>query len=398
MKSALADRLTCEQLKIEFQQPGGVRKIEAIDQVRLAQAETEVRSGRAVYDLEENTIRLTGDPEWRSGLRSGSADLLLLNRSNNTLFAEGEVYMKLPVTNMVEQATNGVARPAKADFIEIYSDRFTYREATAEAPVPGAVYEGHVRAKHPEGEIRCEVLNVVFGADHSQVQRVEAEENVEIVTRGNSAFGQKGVYDLGEEKIVLSGEPHWAVDDKTGRSDLLVFYPKTEELLALGEVEMLLPSKSQVELLSPMPGTNAPAATGTNTPIRIYARTFSHQGDVAVFHDQVRVVDDRGELRCQLVTVVTGASNQVQRIVAEGNVQIEQPDLLATGDVAAYELASGIVTLTGGPPQITTPERSVSAEMFLINREDNTFAARGNYRITMKRESTEDLLEWEEQP
>ena len=105
-----------------------------------------------------------------------------------------------------------------------------------------------------------------------------------------------------------------------------------------------------------------------------------------------------GELRCQLVTVVTGASNQVQRIVAEGNVQIEQPDLLATGDVAAYELASGIVTLTGGSPQITTPERSVSAEMFLINREDNTFAARGNYRITMKRESTEDLLEWEEQP
>src|SRR5690606_6884699 len=127
------------------------------------------------------------------------------------------------------------------------------------------------------------------------------EREVEIITKGNTAFGRKAVYDLAEEKIVLSGEPHWVVDDKPGRSDLLVFYPKTEELLALGHVEMSIPSTAQVQLLSPGPAltadsaTNSAPAKGTNAPIQIYSRTFSHQGEIAVFNEQVRVVDDRGE-------------------------------------------------------------------------------------------------------
>ena len=391
------DRLTCEQLRIGFQEPGGVQKIEAINQVHVVQRETEVRSGHAVYDLAENLIRITQEPKWRSGAREGSADLLLINRSNETLFAEGQVYMKLPVTNVVEATAENLPR-ATNTFIEIFSDRFSYADAP-DTNTPGrAVYEGQVRAEHPQGEIRCDLLTVLFAAGRNRVEKVIAERHVEVITRGNKAFGELGVYDLSEEKITLTGDPHWAVDDKSGRSDRLVFFPKSDELLALGDVEMTLPSSAQLELFSPPGATNSTAVSRTNPPVKIHSRMFSHQKDVAVFNDDVRVIDDRGELRCHLVTVVTGASNQVQRIIAEGDVQIEQPNLFATGDRATYELSDGKVRLTGGPPRITTPERTITAEMFVIDREENTFAATGNYRITMKREAAKELTRREEAP
>lgn len=384
------DRLTCEKLKIEFQEPGGLQKIEAIGKVHVLQRDTEVRSGHALYDLNENLIRLTEEPKWRSGSREGSADLLLINRSNQTLFAEGKVYMKLPVTNVVDAATNSTARGTNT-FIEINSERFNYAEAPDRITPARAVYEGAVRAVHPQGEIRCELLNVHFTAGQNRLQKITAERNVEITTRGNKAYGALGVYDLTDEKITLTGDPHWAVDDKTGRSDRLVFFPKTDELLALGNVEMTLPSSSQMDLFSP-PGTGtATAPVRAEAPIKIHSPMFSHQGDVAVFSDHVRVFDDRGELRCRLVTVVTGASNQVQRIIAHGDVEIEQPDLFATGERATYELADGKVRLTGGPPRITTPERSVTADMFVIDREENSFAAAGKYQITMKRDAVSEL-------
>ena len=384
------DQLTCDKLKIQFQEPGGLQKIEAIGNVSVLQRETEVRSGHAVYDLADNLIRITEDPQWRSGSREGSADLLLINRSNQTLFAEGKVYMKLPVTNVVDGATNNPARGTNT-FIEILSDRFTYTEAPDTNTPARAVYEGQVRAEHPQGEIRCELLNVHFSPGENRLQKITAERNVEITTRGNKAFGELGVYDLAEEKITLTGDPHWAVEDKTGRSDRLVFFPKSDELLALGNVEMNLPSSSQMDLFAPPGAANSTPVNTTNAPIKIHSPMFSHQGNIAVFGDRVRVFDDRGELRCRLVTVVTGVSNQVQRIIAEGDVQIEQPGMFATGDRATYELSDGKVRLTGGPPRITTPERSVTADMFVIDRDENTFAATGNYRITMKREAASEF-------
>ena len=71
--------------------PEGVQKIEAIEKVSLTQKETEVHSGRAIYNTRDNIIQILDKPIWKSGLREGSSDTLLLNRSNNTFFAEGNV-------------------------------------------------------------------------------------------------------------------------------------------------------------------------------------------------------------------------------------------------------------------------------------------------------------------
>ena len=87
-----------------------------------------------------------------------------------------------------------------------------------------------------------------------------------------------------------------------------------------------------------------------------------------------------------MLTVYIGKSNQVQRIVAEDSIQIQQNDLLATGDRADYNLATGLVHLSGDP-RVTTPGRTAEARVFIIDRNRNSFSmAPGDWRITMQPE------------
>jgi lipopolysaccharide export system protein LptA len=186
-----------------------------------------------------------------------------------------------------------------------------------------------------------------------------------------------------EEKIVLTGSPRWQLDENTGRSDRLVFYPKTEEILAVQNVEMILPGQSVGPLLSVNVRTNRTASAGTNT-MTIKAGSFSRGGNIAVFHDDVRIADARGKMSCDLVTIVTGASNQVQRIIAQDQVRIEQQDFVATGARAEYNVATGLVHLTGSP-ELVSADKSLRADAFIINRNENTFSVSpGRYRIQMQ--------------
>ena len=195
------------------------------------------------------------------------------------------------------------------------------------------------------------------------------------------AFGQRAEYDLQTEKISLSGEPHWKLEDSTGSSELLVFYPRTKEVLALQNVKMVVPGRSVGTLFSVNVKTNQ--TVGTNAPMTIHADTFSRGTNVAVFHGDVEVADARGKMSCEMVTIVSAGTNQVQRVIAEGGVRLEQPDLIATGARAEYDVSTGMVHLTG-EPVLMSEGRSLRAEAFMINRNENTFSVSpGKFRIEM---------------
>jgi hypothetical protein len=52
------DTLRCARLNLEFVRPGGLKRVEAIQDVELTQAGTFVKSGLSVYDLQENTLAI----------------------------------------------------------------------------------------------------------------------------------------------------------------------------------------------------------------------------------------------------------------------------------------------------------------------------------------------------
>lgn len=384
------DRLTCDRLNLQIVKPGGVEKIDALQNVRLKQNETEVTSGRMIYQVKEDLIQISDHPRWILSGREGTADLLALNRSNNTVFAEGNVFMKLPLTNIVTATGTNNASPqgsATARFIEITSAKFAYAGAATNRPTqdkPTAVYTGSVRVVHPEATITSDELKVLFDTQN-RVSRLQAEGHVTIENGENKAFGERADYDVTGEKVTLTGQPHWALGARTGSSEQLVLLTKSSEVLALGGVKMILPGQSAGGMFAMESSATTRPPTGSD-PLTISAQTFSHAENVSVFEGAVQTVDTRGTMDCRLLTIFGGESNRVQRIVAELGVTIRQPEMAAFGERADYDTRTELVRLTGHPEMIT-PGRTLRADAFVIDRRKNTFSVSpGNYRIEFKTE------------
>ena len=370
------DTLRCDRLDLVFVKPGGLQVIDALNNVELIQESARITSGRAVYDLKLNEIRISQQPRWYAEQRAGSADLLVLNRHEKTLVAEGAVYMRLPLTNLTASAGGAVTNRA----LEVFSKKFRFEEATSNR-LARALYQDEVKVIHPEATIFADEINVRFNATN-RIEGISAQGSVRVQSQESQAFGDHAEYDLLAEKIALSGNPHWRLEENTGRSDLLVFFPKTKEIHALQHVEMILPGQSVGSLFAVNVRTNQ--QTGTNMPMTIRSETFSRGTNVAVFHGNVEISDARGRMSCQMVTIVSAGTNQVQRVIAEDGVRIEQPGLIATGSRAEYDVATGLVHLTG-EPQLMSDDKSLRAEAFVIDRNKNTFSVSpGKYRIEMQ--------------
>jgi len=384
------DILRCEQLDLDFAKGGGLRRIEALREVELIQAGAKVNSGKAVYDLAADTIELTDAPRWVMTSREGSAERLLLKRAAGTVEAEGGVRMKLPATNAVAGTFDGAtataaATPATNQWVEVFSERFEHQEAAANRPAR-AVYREKVKVVHPQAVIRAEELTAGFDATN-RLATILAERKVEIESGESRAYGEKALYDLGAEKMTLTGAPRWQLGKNTGSSGTVVFFPKTREIFALENVEMLLPGESLAGMVPSVgsgSASSAAAPAAANAPLRITSATFSHGTNVAVFHESVRVADARGEMGCEVLTVFTGASNQVSRVIAEKGVRIMQKDFTASGERADYDAATGLMLLTGSP-ELSGVGRMLRAETFVIDRRRNTFTVSpGRYRIEMQ--------------
>src|SRR5205814_1597002 len=126
--------------------------------------------------------------------------------------------------------------------------------------------------------------------------------------------------------------------------------PKTREMFATGNLEVIVPSRSVGGFFS-MPGyTNQ--ISQTNSPLKITAEKLSRSTNMSIFQKDVLVADAHGTIGCGVLTIYSGATNQTERIVAEQHVVIKQPELAAFGERAEYEQATGLVRLTGNPELI----------------------------------------------
>src|SRR5262249_16848235 len=138
--------LRCERLNIEFVKPGGAQKLEALQNVEMHQGDIEIRSGQAVYEVKTNLIRILEHPVWAANQGNGSADIVGIDVTNDTLNAHGHVYMKLPATNAVLSVDAGQTNtPGTNRFVEIRAQQFDYQSARSNRQAR-AVYTGMVRA------------------------------------------------------------------------------------------------------------------------------------------------------------------------------------------------------------------------------------------------------------
>lgn len=82
-----------------------------------------------------------------------------------------------------------------------------------------------------------------------------------------------------------------------------------------------------------------------------------YERNVAVFHDDVHVVDQRGEIFADQMTVyIDPKTKQIQKAIAQRHVRIVRADNTAYCDEAIYDPAVGQVTLLGSPRLVVHPQ------------------------------------------
>ncbi len=167
-----------------------------------------------------------------------------------------------------------------------------------------AVYADRLTAYYREGE-----------GGSTSVWRIDADENVRIETPTQKAFGDKGVYDVENGILVLTGKVRLVTDtDRITARDSLEYWEKKSLAVARG---------------------NAIATRGDNTL----------RADVLTAHFEK---DGNGKSR-------------VRQIDAFDNVLITTPDEIVRSERGVYDVETGMATLTGSV-KITRGENQLNGE------------------------------------
>jgi lipopolysaccharide export system protein LptA len=165
---------------------------------------------------------------------------------------------------------------------------------------------GNAHAVRGDLDVRADVLSAHYRelADGStEIWRLEADGNVRIATPTETAYAEKGVYDIDNAVIVLSGGEQVRLitaENEITAERQIEFWPKKQTLVALG---------------------NASAIQGDT---RLNAETLT-----AYFER-----DENGRSR-------------LTRVEAFENVRVITPDELVRADRVVYNIESGIATLVG---------------------------------------------------
>jgi len=367
------------------------RRIESItaeQNVSVDYAGVQATGDHAVYIPETDQLHLSGHPTWRAQSREGSADQLVLERTNQVLRATGNGILKMPGQGLAGagllsaggfRATNAV--PAKDQVLEILSQSYIVRTNLAEfrGPVEAIDRAG----AEVRGTMSCGLLTVGL-AQTNQLERMVAERQVVIHQQDTQFLAGKAVYESTNGVMDLTEEPRWRAGSREGQGDLIRLFTKPEAMLVRGNASMLLPAEelASAEVGSYGPSERpaassqgrsasgaahdppAPKPSGTNSPMaEITAQEYTVTPEGAVFERQARIKHPQMNWTSETITVQWREGENTRHILAETAVWFEligenERKLEGLGDRAdyAYSATNGItnevMVLTGNPAKL----------------------------------------------
>lgn len=186
------------------------------------------------------------------------------------------------------------------------------------------VAQGDARVRQGENEVRADILTADYRDDedgNTEIYRLTAEGSVEIDSEQARIRGDRAVYDLTDETFVLTG------------SNLLL---ETDEdrVTASDRLE------------------------------------YNQRTGVAVARGNATVEREGQQVRADLITayVVIGANGEqeLDRVLAQGNVRVSSPDGIATAEEGVYDAINNVATLSGAV-RITRGETVLSGDMAEVN-------------------------------
>ena len=118
--------------------------------------------------------------------------------------------------------------------------------------------------------------------------------------------------------------------------------------------------------------------------------TFDYIKKFALFEGRVQVNDPRLQLSSDRLTIVFTEDGGAQTIKAEGKVLLTQGDKKARSDVAVYEVATGRIVLSGGPPQVMQGRNILEGEVITFWRDQQRLECKPRARLVVYSEDFGD--------
>ena len=213
----------------------------------------------------------------------------------------------------------------------------------------------------------------------------------------NQALSSAGPMQMqtADGKFLIQGEGFLVRQTKTNFSVIISNKVETtihKELLAAqtSQTKTVGLSATNSAALSVPPAVNTNVAIDTNQFIKI----FSHQANLntvsnlAIYSDNVRVVDPQMDLTCEVMTLRRSTNGSLESVVAETNVVIvgKQDNSRATGEKAVYIVNPDTETMKLlGNAHWQDDQREAKADSFIFDRKDNTIRAEPNAWLKLPR-------------
>lgn len=427
---------TCGQLAVHAAPDGGSFEVIEAGQSPVIIGKSEGRratADRMVYTRADERAELIGNATWQQGRQSGRADRTVVYRLEKDFAADGHVAMKLPRESLgaggrLLSGSNAPVATAdvNAPLVDLFADHFHSRSNLL-------VAEGAVRLVDVTNRLSCDKLTMQSATTNAPEETATAEGNVVVERGGGSLRAARAVYTKSDAAIVFTGEPHWTQTQMEGRAERVTIHSATGEIHAENQVAV----KVQLGAQGSSVLTFFPASGNTHRGpqvIEIFAHEFMAKERLATFLGEAHahespitggeprlrsdtlelqlaadgqraeritasnhVVFEQGtigvtngpakyrKLTAQTVTARPSLqTNGMADLVADGDVQLIEPDATARGEHATYTGAMGIVELTGNP-MVDTPKAIVTGRTLVWDKANNRFAGSG-YKIKSKPE------------
>ena len=384
--------LRCGILKVVFEASGsGAERIEADENVVFEQDEIRAMGDKALYIPKQQLVTFTGNPTWKIAEKEGSGEVLIIDNKTKSFRVEGHVSVKLLPDKMIPLSWLSTPSPSIAPAqtnqpVSILGDVLNY---TTEL----AVFRGHVQIIDARGgSLTCGVLTNIFSEQDGKLSELVAEHDVVFKQGETSARGERALYQVTNEVVILTGNPSWKIGQGEGHAEILIINPKTQTIRAERNVAMKLFSQaiSSLDLSLPQTQGQRHSHSSTNQEIVIASDSVQFKASSAIFVHNVRLThpgDSEREMTCEvLAAFFVEPGNMLDQIIAEEKVAIRQGDLRALGNKVVYWVPKGLMELTGNP-ELSTPARKYRADKFTLDRVSSTFRMKGNYKIEIERGS-----------
>jgi lipopolysaccharide export system protein LptA len=308
---------TSQMLDATFLPEGGMASIVQQGSVDFSDGQarekrTQAWADKAVYTPADRIIILSGSPRVAEGAMVTSAQLIRINRGNDDAFAEGEVKSTY---NELKEQPNG-ALLASASPIHVTAAKMTAHNSPAIA-----LYEGNARLWQDANVI--EAPSIEFDRDHRSV-----------IAQGSGA----------QRVSTVLVEAKAAHPDKAG------------------EGESRKPGENKANNKATAKAAGTVAITAARLTYADNDRRARYEGGVIAQSPAFTASADTMDVfllpRIQAYgSQSLTSSGQLDRMVAQGDVRIQQTKRRAEGHTLVYTAAEDKFVLTGGPPSIFDAER-----------------------------------------